>query len=169
MLMVQRISKRDGLWYLQGISEAFETREEAIHRARQLKSKPKERNTKFVSETLEMSFRSNWEVELAELLYELGIEFQYEPERFYFRAEQESYLPDFYLPQYNTWIEVKGYMDKRSLRRCKLFKKHYGADTGFFLYEEAERELIRESPELIYSFIEIAQNEQLREQNLRGK
>ncbi|WP_197074534.1 hypothetical protein [Geobacillus kaustophilus] len=98
-------------------------------------------------------------MELAELLAELGIEFLYEPKRFHFRAERESYLPDFYLPEFNCWIEVKGYMDKRSLRRIKLFRKYYGKQYAFILYEKEERELILKDPSILFVLLEVAQQE----------
>lgn len=120
---------------------------------------------KYKSDKLDILFRSTWEVELAELMTELGIAFEYEPKRVYFRAERESYLPDFYLPEYNCWIEVKGYMDKRSERRVKLFSKYYGASSSFFLYEKDERRLILSNHQLIFTYIEIAQKEMLRRQN----
>lgn len=123
------------------------------------KSKTYRDGRRFFSEKLGVNFRSNWEVELAELMTELGITWEYEPERVYFRAERESYLPDFYLPQYNLWIEVKGYMDERSLRRIKLFRKYYGATSGFFLYEKEERDLILKNPQLLITYLKIAKSE----------
>lgn len=165
LINVRMIQQREGNWYVSGSSEVFSSRIEAIRRAKQLGRKKKDNGRKFVSQKLNMAFRSNWEIELAELLTELEIEFEYEPKRFYFKAEHESYLPDFYLPEYNTWIEVKGYMDKRSLKRCKLFKKYYGKEYGFFLYEKDERELILKTPELIFTYIEIAKNEYERNRN----
>lgn len=162
MISIRMIHERDGSYFIEGSSEVFSNRVEAIRRAKQLGRKKHDNGRRFVSEKLQMTFRSNWEIELAELLHELGIEFEYEPERFYFRAERESYLPDFYLPEYNTWIEVKGFMDKRSLRRVKLFKKYHGKEYGFFLYEKEERELILNNPALLFTYIEIAQKEQKR-------
>ena len=161
-MSIRMIYEKDGLWYISGSSEVFNSRIEAIRRAKQIGRKKVDNGRRFVSGKLGMTFRSNWEIEIAELLHELGIEFEYEPERFYFRAEGESYLPDFYLPEYNVWIEVKGYMDKKSLKRVKLFKKYYGAEYGFFLYEKEERELILNNPALLFTYIEIAQKEQER-------
>lgn len=159
MVSIREIFQRDGFWYVSGHSEVFESRIEAIRRAKQLGKSKTPRGRKFISEKLGMTFRSNWEIELAELMTELGIQWVYEPERFYFRAEKESYLPDFYLPEYNVWIEVKGWMDKRSLKRVKLFKKYHKAEFGFFLYEKEERELILKNPALLFTYIEIAQKE----------
>jgi hypothetical protein len=165
MISVRKIYNENGLWYVSGSSEVFETREEALKRVMGKKTSKTQSNSKgrkFVSQKLGMVFRSNWEIELAELLTDLGIAFEYEPQRFYFRAEKESYLPDFYLPEFNCWIEVKGYMDKRSEKRVKLFKKYHKKETAFFLYEKEERELVLKNPELIYTYIEIAQKEKER-------
>ncbi|MGY0013256.1 hypothetical protein [Bacillus anthracis] len=141
-----------------------------IHLDRQTpKDKPKkkayESGLKYYSEKENRLFRSTWEIFLAETLTSLGIKYLYEPERKYFKAEKESYLCDFFLPDYNVWVEVKGWMDKRSARRIKLFLKYYSGNTGFFLVEKEEMELFKENPELIFTYIEIAQEEMRRVQN----
>ncbi|WP_218924886.1 hypothetical protein [Priestia megaterium] len=144
----------------------FDTREEALERMMTMRTnKVNKKNVegrRFWSEKLQMSFRSNWEIELAEMLTELGIKFEFEPQRFYFRREKESYLPDFFLPEYNCWIEVKGYMDERSLKRVKLFKKYYSSETSFFLYEKEERELALKNPAILMTLIEVAREEMKR-------
>jgi hypothetical protein len=165
LISITKLYQENGQWYYQGSSEVFDTREEALKRLMSQSTKKKiqsNRGRKFVSQKLNMEFRSNWEILIAEMLTDLNIEFDYEPERVYFRAERESYLCDFYLPEYNCWIEIKGYMDKRSLRRVKLFKKYYGAEAGFFLIEKDELDLLKKTPELIYTFIEIAEKERER-------
>jgi hypothetical protein len=171
--LLHKIKQREGKWIVEGSSAEYDTREEALRmlQAQQswLKRRKKEsEGRRFHSEKLNMDFRSNWEVELAELMNELGIEFVYEPKRFFFRVEGESYLPDFYLPEYNCWIEVKGFMDKKSLRRIKLFKKYHKAEYAFFLYEKEERELVLKEPALLFVFIELAQRELEREQLRRS-
>lgn len=162
MISITKLYQENGKWYYQGSSEVFDTREEALERIMSQRTKSKlksSRGKKFASQKLNMEFRSNWEIELAEILTDLGIKFDYEPERFYFRAEKESYLPDFYLPEFNCWIEVKGYMDKRSERRVKLFKKYYGAEAGFFLFEKEEREMVLGNPHMLFAFIDVATRE----------
>lgn len=77
---------------------------------------------------LNQYFRSSWESNVARILNYLHIEWKYEYKRFDFSKEKEgilSYQPDFYLPKYNKWIEVKGWMDDKSKQRLKLFKKYY--------------------------------------------
>lgn len=147
---------------IKGNSEVFDTREEALERVLSMKTKKVTKKNvegrKFWSEKLQMAFRSNWEIELAEMLTELGIAFEFEPKRFYFRAERESYLPDFYLPEFDCWIEVKGYMDQRSEKRVRLFKK-YHKDSAFFLYEKEERELALNNPEILLALIGVATEE----------
>ncbi|RXF11112.1 hypothetical protein EG878_14750 [Enterococcus faecalis] len=88
--------------------------------------------------------RSSWEVDVANILDLLGIEFQYEPRRFYFRKERESYLPDFYLPEYKVWIEVKGFYDQRSQKRMRLFKKYYNTETLFMIFKEEYEQIVRD-------------------------
>jgi hypothetical protein len=51
-------------------------------------------------------FRSRLEARWAVFFDALGIEWQYEPEGF--EANGERYLPDFFLPKSQTWVEVKG-------------------------------------------------------------
>lgn len=146
----REIETRDGIWFIKGSSEPFESPEEAMKILRQRKPKHLE-GRRFYSEKLQMFFRSNWEIEMAEWLEEMDIEWDYEPRRFYFKAHKESYLPDFYLPDFDVWIEVKGYMDKRSERRIKLFKKYESPQ--FLLVEKLEMELIRREPSLLMALI----------------
>ncbi len=56
---------------------------------------------------------SSWEVKCAEKLDELGIKWERD-ERIKLkyidkRAQTRNYIPDFYLPDYDIYIEVKGY------------------------------------------------------------
>lgn len=51
--------------------------------------------------------RSSWEKKLALWLIENEIRFFYEPKRFSVDSSK-SYLPDFYLPDFKLWVEVKG-------------------------------------------------------------
>lgn len=73
-------------------------------------------------------FRSAWEANIARILDYEDIEWEYECKRFFFNEEVDgvlSYQPDFYLPQFNKWIEVKGWMDEKSKTRLKLFEEQY--------------------------------------------
>lgn len=163
---MRKIQRKGDSYMIEGNSQRFDSIAQASKFQRNIekakKNKKQFNGRRFWSEKTQTPFRSNWEIELAEMMDDLNIKWEYEPERFYFRGEGESYLPDFYLPEYNCWIEVKGYMDKRSLRRVKLFKKYHGATTGFFLWEKEERKITLEKPEMLRMFIEIAIQERER-------
>lgn len=62
------------------------------------------------------NMRSTWEVKVAQLLTEAGIQFEYEPKKI------GNYIPDFYLPERDLWIEVKGFMNQRSIEKIAAFR-----------------------------------------------
>src|SRR5437660_1221874 len=81
-------------------------------------------------------FRSEWEVKFSHYLENLkkhgGIkDWEYEPQTFWFDAIKRgtrSYKPDFrvvFNDLTHQWVEVKGYMDKRSQTKIKRFNKYY--------------------------------------------
>lgn len=73
-------------------------------------------------------FRSSWEANIARYFNFMGIKWQFEPKTFIFYAIKKgcvSYLPDFYLPEEDKWVEVKGWMDKKSVTKLNRFKKYY--------------------------------------------
>lgn len=65
--------------------------------------------------------RSTWELVVADWLFSNGVEYEYEPERFVFNRRW-SYLPDFYIPSVDLYIEVKGQMDSKSKLQHILFE-----------------------------------------------
>lgn len=73
-------------------------------------------------------FRSSWEANIARYLNFLGKKWEYEPREFIFEGVRRgciSYTPDFYIIDDDTWIEVKGWMDKKSATKLRRFKKYY--------------------------------------------
>lgn len=70
-----------------------------------------------------ITFRSSWEAYFAKLMLDRNIPYIYEPQRF--DLGDITYLPDFYLPTYNLYIEVKGYMDEQSKTRIDRFRELY--------------------------------------------
>ena len=67
--------------------------------------------------------RSSWEVKFAYFLDCSNIKWKYEPKRFY--MNNYTYLPDFYLPEFNCYIEIKGWFPKKSKKRFDTFKRKY--------------------------------------------
>lgn len=69
--------------------------------------KPTTRNIRAIPTDFDgVLFRSTLEAKIALLFTELGLDWLYESKRFHF-ADGSSYLPDFYLPSLNIWVEVK--------------------------------------------------------------
>lgn len=68
-----------------------------------------------------VQMRSKLEARAAAAFDSLGIRWLYEPEGF--ELDGEWYLPDFWLPEHETFLEVKGLMDPDSERKCTALVK----------------------------------------------
>ncbi|AMM44822.1 holliday junction resolvase [Bacillus phage SP-15] len=78
----------------------------------------------------DMFMRSSWEVKVAKVLDELGIVYQYETVSIPY--EGHTYVTDFYLPEFNTVLEVKPnrftndpIVQKKKLACEKLYEFHF--------------------------------------------
>jgi len=69
-------------------------------------------------------FRSGWEANVARILTYKRKHWEYETMTFEFETNV-SYTPDFYLPDENIFIEVKGRMDEKSQRQLELMNVKY--------------------------------------------
>ena len=69
------------------------------------------------------SFRSNWEANFAKWCDGSGIKWEYEPKAF--DLGNTTYRPDFYLPEFDCWIEIKGYWRDDAKQKMKRFKIQY--------------------------------------------
>jgi len=68
-------------------------------------------------------FYSRWEANFARLLILLNIEWIHQPEAF--DLISQKYTPDFYLPEYDMYIEIKNFLGQYSRLRHKKFNKLY--------------------------------------------
>lgn len=103
-------------------------------------------------------FRSRLEARLAVFFDTLDIEYQYEPEGFEL-SNGEWYLPDFFLPTFDLWIEIKGDWptDEEKLKAkllCEGTEKNvvifakdcwYSPVCARYIYEKESRTVIDES------------------------
>lgn len=71
-----------------------------------------------ISNTL--NFHSTWEANVARMYTHLGIEWRYEPKTFDIGGH--TYTPDFYLPKYDEYLEVKNFWSDYSAERDKKFR-----------------------------------------------
>ena len=72
-----------------------------------------------------INMRSKSETLFAYHLDSLGIDWQYEPQRF--DLGWSTYTPDFYMPGLDQWIEVKGQWTDISLRKFSEFQRTHRA------------------------------------------
>ncbi len=70
-----------------------------------------------------INFYSTWEANVARVYNLVGLKWTYAPKLF--DLGEHTYRPDFYLPDFDTYIEVKNYMSDYSSLRDKLFRKHF--------------------------------------------
>jgi hypothetical protein len=64
---------------------------------------------------------SSYETAVAEFLNKYEVEYEWQPKTFKLPNNQ-TYRPDLYLNEYDTWVEIKGYMYPHSEIKCSLFK-----------------------------------------------
>jgi predicted nuclease of restriction endonuclease-like RecB superfamily len=65
--------------------------------------------------------RSSWEVAYATYLDKNNIKWLYESQ--VFKVKEKLYIPDFYLPKTNTYIEIKGFWRNNAKVKFDMFKK----------------------------------------------
>ena len=68
-------------------------------------------------------FYSTWEANMARVYNLVGIKWLYAPK--IFDLIEHTYRPDFYLPDFDTYVEVKNYLGDYSLKRDQAFRKIY--------------------------------------------
>jgi len=68
-------------------------------------------------------FYSRWEANMARLFNFSDFKWIHQPKTFDLKSQ--TYTPDFYLPKYNAYIEVKNFLGEYSRIRDKKFRKLY--------------------------------------------
>lgn len=71
----------------------------------------------------EICFYSTWEANIARVFSLINLNWQYSPK--IFDLGEHTYRPDFYLPEFDTFVEVKNFMGTYSLERDSLFRQKY--------------------------------------------
>jgi hypothetical protein len=84
------------------------------------------------------TFHSKWEVVVASFLDEINVKWERDvkPIPYFWQDDWHLYFPDFYLPEINYFIEVKGY--ERDRDRCK-----WSALNNLIIIKEADIKLIK--------------------------
>jgi hypothetical protein len=104
-------------------------------------------------EDLGFYVRSSWEANYSRLLKFLGTEYKYEPKRFIVKDSNNkiifSYLPDFYLPEFKKYIEVKGYWYKSSREKFDKLLEYFPDLKIDLLVEQDYKKLIKKFSHLV--------------------
>ena len=97
--------------------------------------------------------RSTYETRTAIKLDQLGVQWFYEPKIFNIciNGNNTTYRPDFYLPEYDIWWEVKGWFRDQAKTKIKNFNLQYPNELLYILFDEDIKKL-----ELLPNFDEYA-------------
>jgi hypothetical protein len=87
--------------------------------------------------------RSYWEVDFAEEMDRHGVGWVYEPERF--DLGWSTYMPDFFLPGHQIYVEVKGYLREKAALKMVDFQL-LGHKLVLVTYHPSERGLSQAAP-----------------------
>lgn len=82
-----------------------------------------------------INMRSGYEIGFARWLDFSGIKWEYEPKRF--DLGYTTYTPDFYLPEFDVFIEIKGYLTKIAEKKMNVFVNKY-KNINFKLLKEKD-------------------------------
>ena len=71
------------------------------------------------------TLQGSWERDVANFLNLKNIKWERPKNSFtyIFENKQKEYFPDFFLPDYNVYIEVKGWKQKKDFKKWKYFPK----------------------------------------------
>ena len=84
-----------------------------------------------------IKFLGSWEANFAKYLDDHNIKWE-RPNKYFnyiFENENHKYLPDFYLPNYNLYIEIKGYPTNKDFAKWEQFENKLDIYFGDDLYK----------------------------------
>lgn len=98
-----------------------------------------------VKEMKRLKYRSKFELELAKVLANNKIKFEYESKKFLYVPKVRTYTPDFYLPDTNIFIEAKGHLDKADRVKMVLVKEQHKELDIRFVFMNAKNKIYKGS------------------------
>jgi len=122
---------------------------------------PKQGN---ITEYRGIKYRSKWEVYFAKLLLYSDIRNVYEPKRF-FLTKTLSYLPDFYLPDYDVYAEVKGVLNQKD----RIVLERFSEVENVVYFGKKQLSYIHEKPATTLSKIDIIRYNPTKREVMRFK
>jgi len=93
---------------------------------------------KYLKDDKIIYFRSTWELKTAEYFNKNNIIWEYEKIKieFILNSNEVTYTPDFYLPETNTVIEVKGYWRDDAYDKYQYFIENYSNEYNIELWNK---------------------------------
>lgn len=89
------------------------------------RSGPKKHFVKYAAENGRISrFQSTWEEAFAKHLDKRGLDWAHESHT-WLLSDGTAYTPDFWVPDWNVFVEVKGFMFDEARRKINLFRQDY--------------------------------------------
>ncbi len=92
-----------------------------------------------------MRYKSRFEFDFATYLENNNIEFEYEQHKFTYVPKQRTYTPDFYLPEYDMFIETKGQFVGSDRSKHKLIAEQYPDLDLRFVFQNDKVKLSKKS------------------------
>jgi len=92
-----------------------------------------------------VKYRSKFELNIARLLAERKIPFEYENFKVTYIPKPRTYTPDFYLPETNIYVEAKGHLDKADRVKMLLVKEQHPDLDIRFVFLKARNKIYRGS------------------------
>ena len=92
-----------------------------------------------------LKYRSKFELELANILGNHKVKFEYETKKFLYIPKPRTYTPDFYLPDTGIYIEAKGHLDKADRVKMALVKEQHKDLDIRFVFMNARNKIYKGS------------------------
>jgi len=90
-------------------------------------------------------YRSRFEFDFATYLDNNNIKFEYEPRKIKYVPKEKSYTPDFYLVDYDMFIETKGRFIEADRTKHKLIAKQHPDIDIRFMFQNPRVKLSKKS------------------------
>ena len=90
-------------------------------------------------------YRSQFELNLARILTDNKVPFEYEKSKFQYIPEPRNYTPDFYLPESDIYVEAKGHLTKEDRVKMLLVKRQHPELDIRFVFLRASNKIYKGS------------------------
>ncbi|HEY7119518.1 MAG TPA: hypothetical protein VH475_23200 [Tepidisphaeraceae bacterium] len=86
--------------------------------------------------------RSRWEANVCRILMAMGLAYEYEPR--VFACAGVNYIPDLWVPAWQTWVEVKGWLTPSGAAKIAAFRAAYPEERLVVIDKPVYRAMERE-------------------------